>query len=225
MKNCLYIIITGLLALTRCHQPPELPVTPMIKFEDVQFKEVDGPDSLIVSIYFEDGDGDLGLTPYDVNIPYQAYDVVLDENNDTVTYGSRPGQPTYNPIDYVITRDEDGVAQDTVQVKINENHYNYFVRFFTKLKGQYTEFKWRDAPYYQTFDGRFPLLNTDIVNNRLKEKPLEGTLKYGMTSSGWLLLFRDTMKITVQIQDRSLHKSNVVESPDFTLESIKIPAQ
>jgi len=147
---------------------------------------------------------------------------VLDENEDTISIGSRPGLPEYNPLDYIILRNADGEAIDTILVEINENHYNYFVRFFQKKNGQYTEFDWRDAPYYQTFDGRFPLLNRDLSDGQLKERPLEGILRYGMTSSGWLFLFRDSLKVSVQIQDRALHKSNVVESSDFTLESIRV---
>ncbi len=143
--------------------------------------------------------------------------MVKDENGDSVKYGSQPGLPQYNPVDYIINRDGDGNPIDTVLVKINPNHYNYFVHFFQKYKGKYTEFDWRQAPYYQTFDGRFPLLNTNE-----SPRPLEGILRYAMVSSGWLIVFRDTMKISVQIQDRMLHKSNVVESPDFTLEGVKV---
>lgn len=222
IKNLLYILFISTLAVTACNRAPELPVIPVITFEDVVFKEVNGPDSLIVSIYFEDGDGDLGLTSGDVNDPYHPYDVVLDSNGDTISIGSQPGLPPYNPIDYIIVRDQNGEAIDTILVELNENHYNYFVRFFTKRNGQYTEFNWRDAPYYQTFDGRFPLLNRSLSDGQLRDRPLEGILRYGMTSSGWLFLFRDTVKISVQIQDRALHKSNIVESPDFTLESIRI---
>ena len=220
-KEDLLKIIVFVLILASCNKAPELAVIPKIEFESVKFKEVDGPDSLIVGISFEDGDGDLGLTSNDIDGDYAPYIVVLDEDGDTIRFGSRPGLPQYNPIDYIILRNEDGVATDTILVEINENHYNYFVRFFTKKNGQYTEFDWRAAPYYQTFDGRFPLLNTDIADNQLKERPLEGLLRYGMTSSGWLFVFRDSLKISVQIQDRALHKSNIVESQDFTLESIR----
>ena len=223
IKNLLLFSVISMLGLMACNRAPELPVIPVIDFQEVIFKEVDGPDSLIVSIYFEDGDGDLGLTSFDITDPFQPYDVVLDENGDTIRIGSRPDLPPYNPIDYIIIRDRDGNAVDTVLVELNENHYNFFVRFFTKKNGQYTEFDWRDPPYYQTFDGRFPLLNRDISDGQLRERPLEGELRYGMTSSGWLFLFRDSLKLTIQIQDRSLNRSNVVESPDFTLDMIRKP--
>ena len=208
--------------ISACNRPPELPVVPTIEFEYVRFKEADGADSLLVSVYFKDGDGDLGLHPSETFPPYNPYDVVFDNQGDSVKIGSSPDLPPYNPVDYIITFDSQGNAIDTVLVELNENHYNFFVRFFEKKNGEYIEFKWRDPPYFQTFDGRFPLLNTDFIDNQLRERPLEGSLRYGMTSNGWLLLFRDTLKLTVHIQDRMLNKSNVVETPDFTLESITV---
>ena len=220
-RTFLYIGVFSLLMLSFCTRPPELPVIPSIDFEFVQFKEVEGPDSLIVAIFFQDGDGDLGLTSFDIYEPYQPYNVMTDQNGDTIFYGDLPDMPEYNPLDYVIIRDEDGNAKDTVWVELNPDHYNIFIRFFEKKNGEYTEFDWRDPPYYQTFDGRFPLLNTKIIDNRLVIRPLEGSLRYGMTSSGWLFLFRDTLRLEIQIQDRSLNKSNVVSSPDFTLDMIR----
>lgn len=199
-----------------CTPPPELPVIPSIVFKNVKYVETEGADSLIVTIEFKDGDGDLGLTSDDILAPYQPYFDSLDDNQDTIKFGSRPGLPEYNPIDYVIRRDAEGTPIDTLLVRINDNHYNYFVHFYQKKNGRYTEFNWRDKPYYQTFDGRFPLLNTSG-----KSKPLEGELRYSMVSSGWIYIFRDSMRLVVQIQDRALHKSNIVESPAFTLEGIK----
>ena len=217
-----YIGIISFFALSFCSRPPELPVVPRIDFEYIEFKEVEGPDSLILSVFFQDGDGDLGLTSFDIVEPYQAYDVILDQNGDTIFYGDSPDMPPYNPLDYIITRDDEGNPKDTVWVELNPDHYNIFVRFFEKRNGEYEEFDWRDPPYYQTFDGRFPLLNTKIEEQRLVIRPLEGSLRYGMTSSGWLFLFRDTLKIEVMIQDRALNKSNVVSTPDFTLDMITV---
>ncbi len=209
-------LFSACLIWSGCTKPPDLPDTPSIEGEWVQFTEANGPDSLIISIYFKDGDGDLGLTSDNIDPPFHPYDVVLDNNGDTVKFGSKPGLPEYNPIDYIILRNDLGVPTDTVQVTINPNHYNYFVHFYEKKNGKYTEFDWRDKPYYQTFDGRFPLLNLAD-----RERPLEGSLRYGMVSSGWLFLFRDSLKVSVQIQDRALNKSNIIESPAFTLEEAK----
>jgi hypothetical protein len=169
-------------------------------------------------IDFKDGDGDLGLNPEDIMEPYHPYDVVLDRNGNPIEYGSLPGLPEYNPIDWLILEDNNGDPVDTILIDINENFFNYFVRFYEKKNGIYEEFIWKDEPFYLTFDGRFPYLNTSG-----KDRPLEGKLRYGMVSTGWLLVFRDSLKLSIQIQDRALNKSNIVESNPFTLEGITSP--
>ncbi|MFC2123871.1 hypothetical protein ACFLU5_03585 [Bacteroidota bacterium] len=214
------IVIVGMCLLAACTKPPELPFEPKIVFERVQFTQTEEgrPDSLIVSIYFEDGNGDLGLTAQETQPPYHPADIVLDNNGDTVKYSNDPELPIYNPIDWQIIRDLEGQAKDTVLVEINENHYNFFVRFYQKTGGKYVEFDWRDEPYYQTFDGRFPYLRTD---GDYSDHPLEGSLRYSMLSSGWIWVFRDTLKLSIQIQDRALNKSNTVETGDFTLDGVR----
>ncbi len=175
------------------------------------------PDSLIVSIYFEDGNGDLGLSPQETDPPYHPSDVVYNEDGNTIKYGSQPGLPEYNTIEWKIIKDEDGLAKDTILIEINENHYNFFVRFYKKIGGKYIEYDWRKI-YEQTFDGRFPYLKDKEDNSN---SPLEGSLRYNMLSSGWMLVFPDTLKLSLQIQDRALNKSNIVETPDFTLDQVK----
>lgn len=69
--------------------------------------------------------------------------------------------------------------------------------------------------------GRFHRLKDDFSNN----KPLKGILEYKQASSGILPLFRnDTLKIRVQIRDRALHESNIIESEPFTLRGIEVKA-
>jgi hypothetical protein len=69
-----------------------------------------------------------------------------------------------------------------------------------------------------TMDGRFLRLNT-----RPQDRPLEGSLRYGMTSHvfGTTLRPTDILMIQVQIRDNAFNKSNIVSSPEFTLEGIK----
>ena len=92
------------------------------------------------------------------------------------------------------------------------------MKFFVKKNGTYTEFDWEvafDPQCSDNFNGRFPILS-DLTNS-----PLEGKLRYGLTSSGFNFLFRnDTLKLEVYIKDRSLNISNFIETPDFTLKSI-----
>ena len=204
--------------ITSCFEEPNLGFAPKIDFDKVEFVEAGFLDSLIVFVKFEDGDGDLGLTGDETFPPYQAFDFVRDDNGDLISFGSRPGLPPYNPIDWIINPEVNGeVIQDTVLIQTNENHYNFFIEFLIKQAGgNFTLFDPREPPFYQTFNGRFPLLN------RTEEiRPLAGTLRYGMVSSQFTNLFGNkTIKLRIQIQDRALNRSNTIESNEFTLAEV-----
>jgi hypothetical protein len=60
-----------LLLIMACETPPELPSVPIIGFENISFKEGEKADSLILSITFEDNEGDLGV--YDFSDPIIIY--------------------------------------------------------------------------------------------------------------------------------------------------------
>lgn len=73
--------------LTACFNPPEFSVVPEIDYVGIRFSEgtVDEPtDSLIVTISFKDGDGDLGLSPDQIDDPYQDVFYALADNG-TIT--------------------------------------------------------------------------------------------------------------------------------------------
>ncbi len=56
-----------------CFEPPEFSIIPSIKIEGVRVKEVAGantPDSLIVTINFKDGDGNIGVDGTETNPPF-----------------------------------------------------------------------------------------------------------------------------------------------------------
>ena len=201
-----------------CFNEPNLGFPPNIEFERVEFVEAGFLDSLIVFIKFEDGDGDLGLTGDETFPPYNPYDFVRDDNGDLIRFGSRAGLPPYNPLDWIINPEVNGtVVQDTILIRTNENHYNYFVEFLVKQAGgNFTLFDPRNPPFYQTFNGRFPLLNRTG-----ESRPLAGTLRYGMVSSQFNTLFgNQTIKLRIQIQDRALNRSNTIESDEFTLAEV-----
>ncbi|PTB91311.1 hypothetical protein C9994_15775, partial [Marivirga lumbricoides] len=70
------------------------------------------------------------------------------------------------------------------------------------------EYKWEEAPYYQTFNGRFPILNTEDY-----DRPINGTLDYDITSLGFRIIFRNyPMFVQAQIWDRAGNKSNIINS-------------
>jgi hypothetical protein len=107
------------------------------------------------------------------------------------------------------------MINDSLYFKSNPNHYNIEVDYLVKEGGTFVEFDWRKE-FCSTFDGRFPLLSDN-------DNALDGTLKYNMESRGFKILFGGkTFKLRIQIKDRALHLSNVIETPEVTLESIRI---
>lgn len=110
------------------------------------------------------------------------------------------------------------VLLDTFYYEVNTYYSNITVDFLVKQNnGTFEEFDWvtefcvADNAPGLSFDGRFPVLAE-------KTGPLEGTLKYSMVSSGFLALFSvKTLKLRIQVYDRALNHSNVIETPEFTL--------
>lgn len=69
------LTISGILilSLASCFEPPEYPIVPQIEFSGVVFKDCSNPsvaDTLIVSVDFKDGDGNLGIDGEDNNPPF-----------------------------------------------------------------------------------------------------------------------------------------------------------
>mgnify|MGYP005748119141 FL=1 len=219
LKNYLGLFLVVALTVTSCISPPEnFPSTPTISFSSIEYVPTPSLDSLIIGIKFQDAEGDLGLSPTDINPPFNPLTYKRDAAGNLITYSKRPPEaPSYNPIDWVIDPIiNNTIIKDTVWVEQNENQYNIFVRFYIKRNGSFTEFKWQNPPFYTTFNGRFPrVLNTE------EGQPVEGTIEYKMLSSGWESIFRnDTIRIDVAIQDRALNRSNEVSSPEVTLRNI-----
>ena len=215
--------------INACFTAPEFPHEPEISYNNIVFKKGEtqfDQDSLILSINFQDGNGDLGLRNEgaDVREPYHDLWVVTKDDGSLVQLKDRstpeydtlpPYEFPYYCINYTIFND------DTIYVQPNLYHHNIMVKYFVKKNGIYTEFDWLtafDPICGESFDGRFPLLNDP---NR--ERPLEGKLTYKMKSAGFELLFRqDTLKLEVYIIDRALNISNMVSTPDFVLKNITI---
>lgn len=220
------LIITLPFFLWACPTPPEFEEVPNISFEKVEFFDNSGDDprasdSLRITINFEDGNGDLGLSSNDIYEPYNEFYVFVNDDGSPVFIGDDPELPAYNPLDYYIIAAEDSVifngfllTGDTIYIDQNENYYNIFVDFYYDRGNGWEEFKWEEEPYYQVFDGRFPRLNTEEY-----ERPLNGSLTYNMISAGFKTIFRNyPMKLEIQIQDRALNKSNQIETEPFTLQ-------
>jgi hypothetical protein len=114
------------------------------------------------------------------------------------------------------------VIRDTLYFKVNPNHYNIEVDFLVKDPAHpdavdgFVVYNWRKEFCQQDLDGRFPIL-TDTPG------PLEGTIRYGMTTIGFKRIFTiKTLKLRIKIRDRFFNESNEITSPEFTLDSIRV---
>lgn len=89
MKINILLLIFGACALSSCYDKPEYSIIPSIKFKDIIFKEVGtniDPDSLIMTISFEDGDGDLGLDDRFTDPQYRKGSFLIDtKSGDLIT--------------------------------------------------------------------------------------------------------------------------------------------
>ncbi len=237
-----FLVIT--VGVVSCYPPPEFPENPEIEFENIVFKPGDTDvDSLILTIGFQDGNGDLGLEDEDDSYPYQPFNFVVDSAGNVVTLNGdiepippfymlipvNEGElvflsdtdirPPYDCESYEIIEYTDG-SFDTLFIQPNEANKNIFIDFYRKRNGEYTFFDWSQVFGNCGFDwdGRFPIFDEENLRN---EKPLAGSMDYSMVSVGFELAMRnDTFRIDVRIYDRELNLSNQVQSPDFTLAGI-----
>ncbi len=224
----------GVVLLTACFEPPVYSIIPKIEFDKIIFKDIantSDPDSLILSLRFKDGDGDLGIDPAETGPPFNDKYYLRFNDGSYVTYKTKRTNPNfdtlpafvkpYNCISWEIKPVNSTV--DTFYIQLNQNHYNIFVDFYVKNSdGSFKEFDWQKEFSYPNcgipFDGRFPILSKDLRS----KTPLDGTLRYGMASTGFLILFSiKTLKLKATIQDRMFHKSDTISTPEFTLLSIK----
>jgi len=238
MKVILGLVIVGVfgLGMVSCFDPPQYPLTPTIEFENIVFKDTENPsepDSLLLFIRFQDGDGNLGLQPNETGCYLAGEDTVcFNERNyyrsvvdgRFLNYEEKRTNPDFADLpDYVkpfdclnweITYNNSGQPTDTLYFELNEDHYNIFIDFLVKQNdGSFQEFDWR-TEFCTTYDGRFPILakNKDLS----VAGPLEGTLRYALLSTGFKFQFSiKTLKLRIQIQDRLLNKSNIIETPEF----------
>ena len=220
--------------LASCADPPQYSNVPEIIFDNIIFRDIADPsavDSLIVTVRFKDGDGNLGLDASELSAPYNDKTYFRFPDGTFVTYKTKrtiakydtlpPFSKPYNCINWEIKTVN--AKLDTFYFQLNPNHYNIFVDFFVlNNDGVYTEFDWQKDFTYPNcgipFDGRFPVLSKDLS----RKTPLDGTIRYAMQSTGFLILFSNkTLKLKITIQDRALNKSNTVETiPAFNLQQI-----
>ena len=231
-------IFVYLVFLTACSSSPEFPTVPKIEFVKAEYWDMglQNQDSINVTIHFQDQQGDLGIFPGENVGPFAAIGYFLDGDGELVTYGhhTRPGYESLPPYEepykctnYIINPKINNVTvMDTVYFVANENHYNFLIDFMLKNSdGTFTRFPWESYLGYpdcgQSFNGRFE--PADLGIDLRKESPIEGNLTYRMLSLGFPVLLRNKVfKFRIRIKDRGFHTSNVVETPEYTLQDIKV---
>lgn len=233
-----------LLGAAACYQAPEFPLEPEISFNDIQFYDTPQQDSLVVTLNFQDGDGDLGLGGDENDMPYNPFFFVENGSGGLLMLNSNDTMPPYTPpyscvnykvgkisgnrfVPYLTSDYEASFPEqepDTLYTRPNPFADNFIVDFMVKENGSFTHFSWISAPSSgcgESQNGRFmPLFDPEMAN-----KPLSGTLTYTMENYGFVPYFRnDTLKLRIRIIDRALNISNIIETPEFTLESIQAGA-
>jgi hypothetical protein len=225
-----------------CLTPPEYPITPQISFKSIYYGKATTPgraDSIVLSIGFKDGDGDLGLNDsYNNDERYAFQFYFFDSQNKLVTYKTKRLNPNltnnkgdklydfvspYNCTNWEVKRNNSGLVTDTVYTEYNPNYYNILVDFYVNNGTKFEKFD--PATYFkypncsiEGFSGRFPVLSKDPN----KSSPLDGVINYSMKSSVFDLLFSSKqLKLKIAIQDRALHKSDTITTEPFTLLSIR----
>lgn len=229
VKNPLWFLFI-FSAFISCHEKPIFPTAPNISLNDFYFQEISSgtgtnfQDSIVIKVRFEDGDGNLGLDANETQPPYHIYDVIVTAG-DTLRYGDNDTLPAYNCFNYEILTKRTSVNNslviktDTIYVIRNLNHYNFFLTFLIEENGEFVEYNTYEKLCAPPFHGRFFVLNTarDV-------RPLTGELQYGFISSFRLQFRFNTIKLRIQIQDRALNRSNIIETEPFNISDIVRPA-
>jgi len=240
----LFFLITSLV-LFSCVEDNNVSTIPVISYENLEFKKSINSfnqDSLILTINFIDGDGNLGLSNDENNYPYHPFNAIIDQEFNWVTLGSNSvspplyvyepdgsyylysnedNRPSFNCENYIIDTVNSTSKLDTFYIQKNENNKNIFIEFYKKEGEEFKLIDWKrifDEEYGCgiDFNSRFPPLN--ISNS---SQLLSGKLRYGMVSYGFeMILKNDIFKLKIYIKDRDLNTSNVIETPEVTLEEI-----
>ena len=243
MKHIIALIIFSF--LFSCIEDNNVSDIPSISYESLEFKKSDNSfnqDSLIITINFIDGDGNLGLSNDENNYPYHPYNAIIDHEFNWITlvsnnvtprlyiyepngvyylYSNEDNRPSYNCEDYIIDTVNTTNKLDTFYIQKNENNKNIFIEFYKKENNEFVLIDWKrifDQEYGCgiDFNSRFPPLN--ISNS---SQLLSGKLRYGMVSYGFeMILKNDIFKLKIHIKDRELNTSNIIETPEVTLEEI-----
>lgn len=213
-----------MIGMNSCFETPSYPIVPQIEILNDELyygktKKIDGNDSIVVSIKFKDGDGDIGLSDTDNNTLKFAqqyyYFITVNEGRKIVNYQMKKNNPSlqvdinpggvenlqplskydfispYNCTNWEIRRNGNGDVTDTVFTVFNRYNSNLFVDFYTvEANGDTTRF---DPLTY------FIYPNCEIVgyNGRVpilskdlgRKSPLDGKIIYAIKGIAFEELF------------------------------------
>lgn len=241
------LIFVVFLALSGCFDAPEFPTTPQIEFRGIEYVETEFSDSLALTFYFEDGDGDIGLRSNETTPPYHSKNYILDSDlrfvtfrgedyrppfysvnlfdGEPVFFSDEDTRPPYNCLNYQFDSliinygDSTALIEDTLYVTANEFNKNLHIELYRKIRGEYVNIN-EEFPDDATCTETFSARFPVFADENLG-KPLSGEISYSMISAGFGPIFRnDSIMVEFYIYDRALNKSNVVRSPDFVLADI-----
>lgn len=217
------------LANLGCQKPPEWPVEPELlgfaykSFSDETYiyhplKEF--PDTIILSVNFQDGDANLGLDIDDTLSPYNSFDYLIGDDGGRIKI--KPNTQ-FNIYEHATEMNPDTNIIDTVLISNNIYKNNFLVDFLEyDASGKFIDtFNFKNPPFpdypiigIPRLDGRFiPLYKKDFSEN-IYDGPLEGTISYTMSSFNFP---KGIWKISVRIVDRDLNVSNAILSPRITI--------
>lgn len=189
-------------------------------------------------------DGSSGIAHYSkINFTPRAGDkIITSETREKEGYGFLPeDQCRYAPGALLLTENQLSLFEDPNIVRTvpsgNEELYVVFDAFYHEVNpahftievdfllrqpdGSFTEFDFANEFCWWNFDGRFPRMPFERFGpfKAKQHSRWNGELQYSMPFIGYKQLFGDRkIKLRVLIRDRSLNESNIIETPEFTLE-------
>jgi hypothetical protein len=221
---------------------PNYSIIPYVEFRDLKLGQGGSaqPDTLTLKFYLRDGDFDLGRDYGDTIPPFNPIFVINKVNGQFIPVTSMPADHT----NLIVYRDRKTIdtlpplncknwtqtfhsyaLSDTVYHIANPNYWNLTVDLFSKGSQDWTYF---DPVKVFLFPGCnpngfktvFPILpfksfgpfKYQLISSK------EGILTYTISSYGLRFLFSGKkVKLKFSIQDRALHRSNVVETTEIQL--------
>jgi|GEM_PF-4645443 len=228
------------------NKEPNYPVTPYVEFQDLKYSSGNNnqPDTLKLKLYLRDGDFDLGLDYTDSLPPFNTLFVLNKLTGELIPVNDIPTDHT-NLVLYPDRKKIDTLpslscsrwlfpvrqhAFDTVYYQPNRNHYNTSLNLYyqdTDLSWKYFDFNSyfkinnvSNCPPEYFFDARFIQPKGNYIIGPFVYKAIsskEGILTYSMTSFFSIFFKEKKIKLDFYIQDRALHRSNVVESSEIQL--------